>query len=74
MMNDDLKHARECLDNARYWLGQAMLATRKAKEKEKNKTILNERCAKIRSLCDCCDKLVINDFGFVGYDEREVRP
>lgn len=73
-MSDDFEHARECLDKARYWLGQAMIATRKAKETEKNKTILNERCEKIRRLYERCDNLVTIDFWYDGCDEREVRP
>ncbi len=63
-MCDDYMHANECLDKARYYLGQALLATRNEKDAAKKagelewRDILNDRCDKIRRLYDRCDVLL----------------
>lgn len=63
-MSEDFTHAQEFLDKARYYLGQALLATRKEKDAAKKsgelewRDILNDRCDKIRHLYDRCDLLL----------------
>ena len=63
-MSYDYEREIECLDMARYYLGQALIATRRAMQDAKEhgegewRAILNSRCDKIRRLYDRCDVLL----------------
>ncbi len=63
-MSDDFEREIKCIDMARYYLGQALIAThmamRDAKERGEGEwhDILNSRCDKIRRLYDRCDLLL----------------